>query len=352
MTSDPPAERLEGLQALRGIAALLVVLYHANRIYIPALYGEGTYAWAGYAMGYAGVEVFFVLSGYIIMRVHRVSIGQPNDARRYVYRRMTRILPPYWAALMLCIAVFWLARTPPPEAVGTGLILANFLMVVSLDVSLIDVVWTLQYEMIFYAVFLGMILHRWAGAALFAAWMGLILYHAIGGSVPSVLSFLAAPYPLLFLLGMAAAQTEKLMPERLALPGVLLGSGLFVCVGLAEALFAVNFGLGPRTLLYGIATAVGIMGLVGLERAGRLRVPGILLKLGDASYATYLIHMLALMVVVKIMRDVLPLHMYLPPFALIWVLGIAGCAAGFIFFHVFERPILASMRRKADARRK
>src|SRR3984885_1419086 len=84
--------RLEGVEAGRGVAALLVVLYHA------ALHVEGdvpgsAVLWGLPHFGHAGVDFFFVLSGFIISFVHRKDVGRPDRLGHYLERRFTRVFP-------------------------------------------------------------------------------------------------------------------------------------------------------------------------------------------------------------------------------------------------------------------
>ena len=102
MTTAPP-ERLPWIDACRGIAATAVVLYHTARHFdknyaLPALKGV-------FQFGHAGVDLFFVLSGFIILFVHFDDIGRPQRIQRYVERRLTRVLPAYWVAVAITIGL-------------------------------------------------------------------------------------------------------------------------------------------------------------------------------------------------------------------------------------------------------
>ena len=59
---------------------------------------------AAFQFGHAGVDLFFVISGFVILFVHWEDIGRPQRISRYAGRRLTRILPIYWVALALTIA--------------------------------------------------------------------------------------------------------------------------------------------------------------------------------------------------------------------------------------------------------
>jgi hypothetical protein len=101
-------EKLAGIQTARGVAALLVVIYHATReLSLPQYLG---FIGLGNASGFgrAGVDFFLVLSGFIISYVHHGDVGHPDRLRRYLWRRLTRIYPIFWVILGIecCRALF------------------------------------------------------------------------------------------------------------------------------------------------------------------------------------------------------------------------------------------------------
>src|SRR5690242_21024508 len=99
--------KLTGLQAMRGVAALLVVLHHAAGTLALPKYADVAIAGGLLTpLGRAGVDLFFVLSGFVIYYVHRADIGRAQSFRRYMLRRLVRIYPTYWVVLFLMLALF------------------------------------------------------------------------------------------------------------------------------------------------------------------------------------------------------------------------------------------------------
>src|ERR1700736_6010856 len=91
-------DRLLGLQVLRGVAAVLVVLHHvAVTLALPKYMGLVIAGGLFAPLGRAGVDLFFVLSGFIIYYVHHVDVDVPARFRRYAILRLMRIYPTYWA---------------------------------------------------------------------------------------------------------------------------------------------------------------------------------------------------------------------------------------------------------------
>lgn len=146
--------RLVQVDALRGLAALSVVLFHyTTRFY--ELFEPATRARLQFAHGHYGVNLFFIISGFVIyMTLDRTK--RPMD---FVVSRFSRLFPSYWAAIALTFAITHLLGLPH-KLVEWPTALANLVMVHGLfGVPHVDgVYWTLEIELLFYA---GMFaLHR------------------------------------------------------------------------------------------------------------------------------------------------------------------------------------------------
>jgi len=158
--SEPPRGARPGrivfLDGMRGIASLLVVIFHL--LWHP-LSEVSPRAAAATVFGFHGVTIFFVVSGFAITQSLAGLWITPPTAGRFLLRRVCRLDPPYWASLVLVLAIGAAARVllhqPAPEAtVGASGFLAHvFYLQYFLDVpSLQDVYWTLAFEIQFYLV--------------------------------------------------------------------------------------------------------------------------------------------------------------------------------------------------------
>jgi exopolysaccharide production protein ExoZ len=110
--TPPAAARLSGIQGLRGIAAVAVVLSHAAR-HVNMAFGMPVLITA-FQAGHAGVDLFFVISGFIILFVHHRDIGQPSRLCHYLGRRFNRVMPLYWVALGLTVGLSAVGGHSPP----------------------------------------------------------------------------------------------------------------------------------------------------------------------------------------------------------------------------------------------
>ena len=207
---------LVSLQAGRALAAVLVVLFHLGGIVADAKYFNVPWVAAPFRFGDAGVEFFFVLSGFIIASAHAADISRPSRLIPYLQRRAIRIYPPYWIvfALVCLLALpFGATRATLPTDLGT-LTEAWFLfpqdpaVVGGTGSPVIIAAWTLRYEVLFYLYFALLIVDLRLGllvavgyAIAFAS-----LRHQPGNVFP--LTFLLNPCVWLFGMGIVVARAS------------------------------------------------------------------------------------------------------------------------------------------------
>jgi len=296
---------LQSIQALRGFAALTVVVFHSGLALahpdIPAL------AWLTKHVikrGHVGVDVFFVISGFIIAWVAILGQGKgkgPEPTGEFLIKRAFRLAPPYWLMSMLHAA--WLN----PVSMSVLLTSLAFLPQANVDAPYFGypalyVGWSLNYEAFFYGLCaLGLVLFGrralWLVAlALFTTTVIVPFWHS-GVVLPSpealyawatpIQAMAANPLVLEFLLGAGLAWLYAAHRHRLTPAGahVLLVAGVAVFV--ASVIGPVpKFDLFERGLPAGLLLA----GLVATEYCGELRVPRMAVWLGELSYALYLVH--------------------------------------------------------------
>ncbi|MFD2740027.1 acyltransferase family protein [Sulfitobacter aestuarii] len=333
-----PRRQLQSLQAVRAVAALLVVMFHMNVHTLPDTLSAPS-LWRGFDMGYAGVEVFFVLSGFIMFYVHSGDFGRPDRFWSYLSKRFTRIYPFFWLVLVLIV----LLRLGSGGEVPGALTLAVSAMLLPFkELHVLGVQWTLSFEMLFYLIFGLLILNLRIGLLLGGLWFAICAILALIGSSTTAILFLFSAYNLLFLLGLLAAM---LWPRVTSGAPVLFGLGImiFLVTGLGEALGGVEYYKPLRTLLYGVGGAFIIAALAALENAARLRVPQFLVFLGNASYAIYLIHIAAMSITAFVLKKLGLGDLPTPVLAILLFVG-AMLAGGLL--HVFaEKPIISALRR-------
>src|SRR5436309_9671142 len=127
----PPRRWLAGLDGVRGLAALYVVVNHVFLRTFPGYPKDGAPFWAGWLIyGRFAVVVFIVLSGFSLALSPARHGWRLDAVSRFARRRARRILPAYWAALVFSLVVAWLVVPPPGQGLPTGKsVLVNGLLV-------------------------------------------------------------------------------------------------------------------------------------------------------------------------------------------------------------------------------
>ena len=364
MSPAPPTKpAFTLLQIFRGWAALLVVLYHVGHLVNTRFHSPFL---SYFHMGNAGVDFFFVLSGFLISYLHLGDIGRPQLLKRYLQKRLIRIYPPYWIVTLLILPLYFLV---PSYGLGDEthpLVIAKSLLLLPMEhAPILTAGWTLRNEVLFYALFAGLIAirGRWACYAL-PLWAGALVgsFYLVTRSIPVLanptLEVLLSPRNLEFLMGCGAAwlvthvSRERAPLKREFLRWCALGLGLS-CLAFALV------GWLPRSLnyfvlhvaFYGILSFVIILSAVLLEGGGAIRQSwqqsplyyGCLV-LGDASYSVYLLHGPCLSLLVKVtVAAGLIARLGVVPVTVAIVVLIIGVGCG---FHVLiEKPLLIRLRR-------
>lgn len=331
----------------RGLAALAVVLFHANASAIE--FGGPQWRWPTVLAH--GVDFFFVLSGFIILYAHRRHLGRPSAIGPYLRKRAIRLFPLLWFVVGGWAIIRALGGVPPDAA----LLIRSLLPYPSLEETMPDVVWTLRHEMFFYALFVLLLWSRRIGMIVMTLWLlaTLAQFGAVlaGRPVTGIGSFFLSGYTVDFMLGMAMAVIVANRPQKPALWPLMAGLAFLVLVEVALWRFDLNrqstfdyssIGATYGTALLGVPLAATLYGLVRLE--GRFTPPRMLVVLGMASYAIYLVHTPVNSIMQRAavyLPDVLK-HLGVGHL----ILAIAGTVAGIMIHFGYERPVTRALRRR------
>ena len=140
------------LQIYRGWAAMLVVLFHATGIGWHQF--QASFLGNYFEMGSAGVDFFFVLSGFLITHIHLKDIGKPDRLGSYARKRFVRIYPAYWVVTLAILPFYWIVPGWGQGDEKTPSVIANsFLLLPMLRGPVLMAGWTLCHEVLFYLVF-------------------------------------------------------------------------------------------------------------------------------------------------------------------------------------------------------
>ena len=339
------------IQVFRGFAAVWVVLYHAD-LTVDAAFGA-EFAGGIFETGFLGVDFFFVLSGFIIAYAHAGDLGNASVVPKYLKRRVSRIYP--LVAVLTTLKLGYgllLGIGVPPEKLNLDTYISSYLLLpVSPDSGgrLIDVTWTLSYEMLFYFVFLaGLFYGRRALLMTLGLWSVAAVAYSFTPmtSLDFMKSFVLNAHAAQFTMGVGIAfalQAIKVSPK--------LSRGL-LAVGAIALFLGISLGMGDtanltvsaRALYWGVTFALLVAGAVFLEANSPLKVPALLNYLGKASFSIYLAHTSAQQVLVEIGRKA-GTENFLTSQGGMWALVVVSVVGGCACYELVERPLNAAFRK-------
>jgi peptidoglycan/LPS O-acetylase OafA/YrhL len=298
------SDRLLGLDGIRGLAALFVVLHHCWLMSYPGFPRNIGPAWTGWLLyGHLAVVVFITLSGFSLAVSPARSGWRLGGKARFARRRAWRILPPYWAALVLSLAIVWTAGLDPGDGTPTAKsVVVHGLLLQDIFGSRTPngAFWSIAVEAQLYVVFPLLLLAlrrvgRWAMLA--AVTVPVAAIGVLAPHVPLVgmLMRLTPQFAVLFAVGVVGAgivaSGDRLRRWPWPWLAALAAVPVLAVIVVAGSVWTVNhyywidIALGPAITLLLVAVASGRpVPLVRLlnTRAGR--------SLGSFSYSLYLTH--------------------------------------------------------------
>lgn len=358
------SKRLAGLDGLRGVAALYVVIYHVFLRAFPGSLGDHAPFWAGwFSYGRFAVVVFIVLSGFSLALSPARHGWRLDGVREFARRRAWRILPAYWAALAFSLAVAWLIVPQPgngmPDAKSVlvnGLLVQNLVRTHSPNTAF----WSMAVEAQLYLVFpLLLLIVRRRGALIMLASVSLIVVavEIVGSHVARLNTFVIHSPPdlaALFAVGILTAGIAGAGRARRSWPWPWLALAAVTpvlatiwwqgSVWAHDHLFLVDLALGPAIacLLAGLATGRPAP-LVRLLDKSAMR------RLGLSSYSLYLTHA---PIVVIVYEKIVAGHIDQGVPAFLVTLALAApltIAFALVFARLFEIPFLPQRARSNGA---
>ena len=361
MSTSTPPTRLDSVRALRGVAATLVVIFHIfelQRIWLSANKPGDAITAGPWAQGYAGVDLFFVISGFIMIYITAGAAGGARETAAFLKRRAIRIFPLWWVfcAILMLYYTAQFGAPVPDDFTGdnpAGYLLKSVFLIPQIYEPILGLGWTLIHEVWFYLIFAVILwlLPKYKLAALLV-WAAIVFI--LAAAVPAGVQ--AGTYPKLaasylsleFIAGGLAAW---LITKRIFIaPKLIFAAGIIASIA-ALCLYGdkdVTQLLWGRVAVFTLPFCALIYGAVAMEKTGGFRAPAAALWLGDVSYSLYLSHILILGVLVRLWPRL--------PFPDIGSAAgsISFAAAGLaasalvagIFYYGAERPMLRVMRKR------
>jgi peptidoglycan/LPS O-acetylase OafA/YrhL len=283
-------KQLESLQVLRFVAAAAVMMLHA-----PALYERagGQLDFKPYvSFGFAGVDVFFVISGFI-MWITTTGKSGPADALTFAFRRATRIYLTFW--IVFAFILWYSTQYAPSRLTNADFVRSFFLLPQSPKTNILDVTWSLTYELYFYALMAVAIALGGRRMMLVTGGIALVAMIALRAGFLSLpgWGFIGNAMVLEFFAGcVLAIGYERGILRR---PSLWFAAGtaiLIVAMTYASLYLEHSLGWGHyrdiRVAFLLPMAVCFVAGAVAVE--GQWRPPRLLVNLGDSSYGIYLWH--------------------------------------------------------------
>lgn len=341
-------QQFTGVQVLRFAAAMLVVVMHITQAISMHIHGTGpSHYWAD---GSAGVDIFFVISGFV-MAMSTASIPSNGLARPsqisaawvFMRRRLVRIAPLYWfytllkVALLLAMPALAARSSVEPGHLAASLLFIPAMSPWGLVQPTLPVGWTLNFEMLFYAIFAAAIALGAPRIRFCLAAFGLVFLAGYFLPDSTALNFYAQTIVFEFILGVCIAHAFL----HFRRPGPLAGLAVLA----AGALFMFVPGWGhsaDRFATWGCAAALIVLGAVWLEPwTVRAPLASRLSFLGDASYSIYLSHTFVVPAGVQALKRL----GVQDSLAIALAVGLAVVVAGCLSYIWLERPMTAFFKR-------
>ncbi len=343
-------KKIINLQMFRGLAAMMVLVSHANLIVDKSLFSGLL------VVGRCGVDFFFVLSGFIIYHVNYYFIGHPVRYGYYIRKRFNRIYPIYWIYTLVTLAIHFVLM----KYTGKGLIywinvnLENILRSLFLypvntaiqEASIIPVAWTLSYEIVFYVMFSLLILLRKQISMFFITiWVVAVIINSVFSFQTGnlLMNVILNVKNLEFFMGCMAAYFFRKysckLPKyqlRLLMTFAVLLLAISWCYSLhAGHIYDVIHKMDVIT--FGIPFFIIILCAVLLEEkvpANKASLKNIFIYLGDASYSIYLTHFVTITLVnIKLGKS-------FNSFLIFSISVLTSIIVGCLLYRFIEKPLL------------
>lgn len=344
-------KKINSIQALRGIAATLVVFFHAQML---AHRYEDRYGLAKSFLnltdatlmfGSCGVDIFFVISGVIMAYITYDRYQTASASTDFIKRRIIRIVPLYWLyTIILAVLLFFFPKLFNTASFDLrGLILSLLFIPYTPSAAnmapVLSVGWSLSYEMYFYLLIaIGLFFPRkqFLICLICLFFVSVAFRPFYSGPVANVLT---NPMLLEFLAGFIAG---TVFMSRRNIP-MLFSCFLILLAVLFYTAWLININWGVINL--GLPSVLFVSGVFFLEKSLKMKFPGWIIKLGNSSYTLYLSHFILLPGVGKI-SFLLGFFDYLSPTIFIFFSSVICCISGYVLYKLIEVPLLSFFQKR------
>lgn len=345
-----PQSKLAGVQYMRALASCMVLIGHViaeAEHYLKVDMGLGVIPWT------RGVDIFFVISGFIIMVSAQKYFERPQGVAQFLRNRFTRVVPLYWFFTTLMLAVLLIMPGAAKDTqLDWGQVVTSYLFIPyerydGRAAPILSLGWTLNFEIFFYALFaLALFMPKRIGPMVIVCAMAVwVALGAIADFGPAVLRVWSNPLILEFCFGVllghvyvhhwSGAQGRN----RTAAVLLVMGFGLLMALNTIPEM--------PRWIASGLPVTIMVGAVVFFWHQRSITGPlsRLGLLLGDSSYALYLSHRFALRALTLVLLPMLSASQ-VSGWIFVTVAVTVAVAASIVVFYLIERPMLAVFKRR------
>ncbi|HFC30673.1 MAG TPA: acyltransferase [Oceanospirillales bacterium] len=275
------------IQALRGIAAFMVVLFHMLGQFKAMNLSNSWYESIA-QFGYIGVDIFFVISGFVMAKTTHNLANNPKNAIKFIQKRLLRIFLGYWPILLFAIIVY--ALLIPDILAKKDIFSSVFLISTNLQKLVIGPSWSLTYELYFYLLLSLLLMSNFINKKVFLSLLAIIIVLKILFLQQSnqYLDFFLSHFLLEFIIGFFLFYLKKQLLSQYMLPIILLLAITALTIG-------INLPIADdwtRVVTFGFFGVCIIALAIHLEDNKIFIANGMVKKIGDASYSLYIVHII------------------------------------------------------------
>ncbi|MCX8957235.1 acyltransferase [Erwinia psidii] len=319
------------IQWLRALAVTMVIVFHVLLKAHILGFTELTFS-----QGAAGVDLFFIISGFIMIYITR---GRDFAFFDFMTRRVMRIIPFYWLVSgVVCVVYLYNPNLVNSHNGETHLLSSLLLLPIQDKVMLLEVGWTLRYEFLFYISFAF-------SALLFRNPLNYCVISIVVITITSLIKinnfyvqYFTNPLMLEFLFGITLYYLLNKTTKIIGFISLTLGVAMLIFFGFS------GYGLQNRVIYYGLPMFLISLGLISFEdiiKSSKKRASQFISYLGDASYSLYLTHTLVIGVVAKISTL---FNVSLAPYLFVPLSVITSVIVGLMSYELIEKPMVRFMK--------
>jgi len=331
---------IQNIQGLRGVAALLVLTFHL--VDIGQNFGQQNNFLKIVTFGQSGVDLFFVISGFIIYFIGRGNFQDKRYQKQFLIKRFFRIYPVYWLYTGILLLALYIANSERLHQISFSYVLNSFFLVPQETFPLLSVGWTLIHEVFFYIVFsLLLNFKETFFIRVISAWGIIILIASVFIDLETRWTPLFfSPFYLEFIFGCWIAHIIKnsafylngKFATILGMVTLIIGSFLYY-----KGYQDIPNGL-MRILLFGIPATIIVYGAIALEKEN-FTFHSILFHLGNGSYSIYLSHVITIWVLAKLYNIILH-KQYNDSIVIMFLFSIISVGIGIVSYMTIEKQII------------